>query len=193
MVLKAVAVEDNSKEYQDFISLYYTAFPPDELIPEDYFQKCIHLNGASVTAYYSGEIFVGFTYVIDTEQFLFLYFFAVNPELRSRGFGSEIIRNHLMKKYPGKPIVLNAEAPDDTTEDNTSRLRRIAFYERLGFSQMNCKLFDGRVLFMPLSTSEKFNLNDLVEFMQELYDFQQLGDTIYMVRNTDEFFQIQLI
>jgi len=39
---------------------------------------------------------------------------------------------------------------------------------------------------MPLSTSEKFNLNDLVEFMQEIYDFQQLGDTIYLVRNTDE-------
>ncbi|HJJ36272.1 MAG TPA: GNAT family N-acetyltransferase, partial [Methanocorpusculum sp.] len=116
MPLSAIKVKDNSKEYEDFLSLYHIAFPPIEQIPEDYFQASIHTKGASVTAYYAEETFVGFTYTIETEQFLFLYFFAVNPKLRSQGFGSEIIRDHLMKQYPGKPIVLNAEIPDDAAK-----------------------------------------------------------------------------
>lgn len=186
MPLTAIPVKDNSKEYRDFISLYHTAFPPSELIPAEYFQASIHIEGAEVTSYYTentsgGQEFVGFTYVIDTTDFLFIYFFAVNQNLRSRGFGSEIICNHLMKRYPGKILVLNAECPDETAPDNSLRLRRIAFYERLGFVQVNCTFYDERVLFTILSTSPALDIDRYKAFLQKLYDLQNLPDTVYIL------------
>ena len=190
MTLTAVDVKDNSEEYHDFVSLYHTAFPPEELIPEEGFYDSIHMEGASVTAYYDEEnpgkkVFIGFTYVIETEQFLFLYFFAVNPKHRSRGFGTEIIRSHLMKKYPGKTIVVNVEYPDESAEDYTLRLERIKFYKRLGFVQLNCSLYDGRVLFLVLSTSSELNLDEYNAFLQRGYDIQNLKDTVQILRPSD--------
>lgn len=184
--LSAVNVRENSKEYEDFLYLYHTAFPPIEQIPEDYFQASIHAEGASVTAYYAEETFVGFTYTIETEHFLFLYFFAVNPELRSQGFGSEIIRNHLMKRYPGKPIVLNAEVPDDAVEDNSLRLRRIAFYERVGFVPLKYCFDDERILFRVLSTSPELNIEAYEAFLKMLYGIQNIGDTVHILPDSTE-------
>ncbi|HJJ31676.1 MAG TPA: GNAT family N-acetyltransferase [Methanocorpusculum sp.] len=178
MHLTAVNVTDSSKEYEDFISLYHTAFPPDELIPEDYLFASLHMDGAAVAAYYADDLFVGFTYVIDAPHFLFLYFFAVNPELRSQGFGSEIIREHLMKRYPGKPIVLNVEVPDETAENNALRLRRIAFYQRAGFVSLKYRLYDKRVLFNILSTSSELPIDEYEAFLKQVYAVQNLEDTV---------------
>ena len=181
MSLTAVAVKDNSAEYQDFLSLYHTAFPPDEQILPEYFQDSIHTDGASITAYYEYEtqgkkVFAGFSFVVETDEFLFLYFLAVNPELRSKGIGSEIIKNHLMKKYAGKTIVLNVETPDDSAKDNLPRLRRIAFYKRLGFIPMNCSFSDGRVQFSVLSTSPELDLNGYLAFLQKLCGVENQSD-----------------
>jgi len=179
--LVAINVKENSKEYEDFLSLYHMAFPPIEQIPENFFQASIHAEGASVTAYYTEETFVGFTYTIETEHFLFLYFFAIEPELRSQGFGSEIIRNHLMKRYPGKPIVLNAEAPDDAAEDNVVRLRRIAFYEHVGFVQLNYKFYDERILFRILCTSPDLNIDEYEAFLKMGYSIQNIGESVHIL------------
>ena len=183
MNLTAIVAKDNSKEFQDFLSLYRIAFPPEEQIPDELFWYSIHMEGAKVTTYYAEEIlgkkfYAGFSFVIETEQFLFLYFLAVNPEIRSKGIGSEIIQNHLMKQYPGKTIVLNVESPDELAEDNHSRLRRIAFYERLGFVQMNCSFTDGCVMFSVLSTSSELDLNAYVEFLRKLCGCDELPDEI---------------
>jgi len=179
--LSAVNVEENSKEYEDFLSLYHTAFPPIEQIPEDFFQASIRIDGASITAYYAGNAFVGFTHAIETEHFLFLYFFAVKSELRSQGFGSEIIRNHLMKHYPGKPIVLNVEAPDNAAEDNEFRLKRIAFYQRVGFVPLKQNFYDERVLFRILSTSPELNIDEYEAFLKKVYSIQNLEYTVHIL------------
>ncbi len=183
MSLTAVVANDNSDEFQDFLSLYHTAFPPEEQIPEELFWDSVHMDGAEITVYYNEEMpgtnpYAGFSFVIETEPFLFLYFLAVNPDFRSKGIGSEIIRNHLMKQYPGKTIVLNVESPDESAEDNNSRLRRIAFYERLGFVQMNCSFTDGRVKFSVLSTSSELDLNAYFAFLQKLCGCDELPDGI---------------
>ena len=60
-------------------------------------------------------------------DFIYIEHFAIDPEVRSRGYGSTTLSTFI-KKY-GKPIVLEAEPP---TDDITHR--RIRFYERQGLT-----------------------------------------------------------
>ena len=61
------------------------------------------------------------------DEFIYIEHFAIDPELRSQGYGSKAMSTFI--KQQGKPIVLEAEPP---TDDNTHR--RIRFYERHGFT-----------------------------------------------------------
>ena len=61
------------------------------------------------------------------EEFIYIEHFAIDPDLRSRGYGAQAIKTFI--KENGKPIILEAEPP---TDDITCR--RIRFYERLGLT-----------------------------------------------------------
>ena len=72
---------------------------------------------------------------------IFLLYFAVNAQQRSKGYGSRIIEE--IKKIAGeREIILNVEKPDEHAENNAQRVQRIAFYERNGFYQSG---FDLRI------------------------------------------------
>ena len=61
------------------------------------------------------------------EEFIYIEHFAIDPNLRSQGYGTEAIKAFI--KEQGKPIILEAEPP---TDDITRR--RIRFYERSGLT-----------------------------------------------------------
>jgi ribosomal protein S18 acetylase RimI-like enzyme len=61
------------------------------------------------------------------EEFIYIEHFAIDPTLRSQGYGSEALKAFIHEH--GKPIVLEAEPPTDALS-----IRRIKFYERCGFT-----------------------------------------------------------
>ena len=63
-------------------------------------------------------------FVWQTEDFVYLEHFAVQPSLRGQGTGSRILRELLQGK---KPFILEIEPPEDALT-----CRRKAFYERNG-------------------------------------------------------------
>ena len=65
------------------------------------------------------------------EEFIYIEHFAIDPTLRSRGYGSKAL--HTFIKGHGKPIVLEAEPPTDALS-----IRRIGFYERSGLTLYDC-------------------------------------------------------
>ena len=69
---------------------------------------------------------------IESEKMIFLLYFAVNAQQRSKGYGSQII-HELKQVARGREIILNVEKPDQSAENNTHRVQRITFYERNGF------------------------------------------------------------
>ena len=69
---------------------------------------------------------------IESEKMIFLLYFAVNAQQRSKGYGSQII-HELKQVARGREIILNVEKPDQSAENNTQRVQRITFYERNGF------------------------------------------------------------
>ena len=61
------------------------------------------------------------------DEFIYIEHFAIDPELRSQGYGSKAMSTFI--KQQGKPIVLEAEPPTDELTR-----RRIRFYERQGLT-----------------------------------------------------------
>ena len=61
------------------------------------------------------------------ETFVYIEHFAIDPALRSQGYGTEALKTFISKQE--KPIILEAEPP---TDDITRR--RIGFYQRNGLT-----------------------------------------------------------
>ena len=61
------------------------------------------------------------------EEFIYIEHFAIDPDLRSRGYGAEALKTFIAQQQC--PIVLEAEPPTDKLST-----RRIRFYERCGLT-----------------------------------------------------------
>ena len=67
--------------------LYETAFPEDEQIPWDDLIRLVGEMPLDFTAYYDSETFIGFTIVYPRKSFNWFWYFAVQEELRGKGYG----------------------------------------------------------------------------------------------------------
>ena len=116
--------------------LYESAFPEDEQIPWKDLMRLIEEMPLDFTAYYDGETFIGFTIVYPRKQFNWYWYFAVQEELRGKGYGQQIL-TQLIEKYKGQTCVLDMESPTQVCENIEQRRRRHAFYLRNGFRDTN--------------------------------------------------------
>jgi len=83
--------------------LYETAFPEDEQIPWKDLMRLVEEMPLDFTAYYDGETFIGFTIVYPRKQFNWFWYFAVQEELRGKGYGQQIL-TQLIEKYKGQNV-----------------------------------------------------------------------------------------
>ena len=121
-------------------ALYESAFPANERIPikhllDDkikrefwaFFDKEDGENAAAPR-------FCGFSNSITHGSITNIVYFAVVPELRSRGYGSQILQA-IRKQHPDTRIVVDIEVEEDSkdAEELERRNRRRDFYQRNGF------------------------------------------------------------
>lgn len=110
------------------------AFPPEEYLAP---RKLIAMSlGGEVDfwALYDGEIFVGFTVISLYRDMCYLFFLAIDPQHRSRGYGGKTLRL-LDELYPGKQQVVDFEMIDEAAPNNAQRIARKAFYIRNGYKE----------------------------------------------------------
>lgn len=111
------------------VALYEQAFPADERRPiSDWldFVNNHELMHTSVILAGEEQRFAGFATVWQFSSFTYIEHFAVSPQLRGGGLGSESFRR-LLLLCPNQPLIIEVELPS-----NDVARRRIAFYERLG-------------------------------------------------------------
>ncbi|SHI86009.1 GNAT family N-acetyltransferase [Fibrobacter sp. UWP2] len=121
-------------------ALYESAFPANERIPikhllDDkierefwaFFDKKDGANAATPK-------FCGFSNSITHGNITNIVYFAVVPELRSRGYGSKILQA-IRRQHPDTRIVVDIEVEEDSkdAEELERRNRRREFYTRNGF------------------------------------------------------------
>ena len=113
-------------------ALYESAFPANERIPikhvlDDKIKR-------EFWAFFDGDLFCGFSNSITHGSITNIVYFAVVPELRSRGYGSQILQA-IRRQHPDTRIVVDIEVEEDSkdAEELERRNRRREFYTRNGF------------------------------------------------------------
>ena len=121
-------------------ALYESAFPANERIPikhlldnkikREFWAFFDKEDGANDAA----PKFCGFSNSISHGDITNIVYFAVEPELRSRGYGSQILQA-IRRQHPDTRIVVDIEVEEDSkdAEELERRNRRREFYLRNGF------------------------------------------------------------
>ena len=139
-MLQIIEIKKGSPYLPQVQALYESAFSANERIPMKqlldnkikrefwaFFEKEDGENGAAPT-------FCGFSNSISHGDITNIVYFAVVPELRCRGYGSQILQA-IREKHPDSRIVVDIEVEEDSKDDEEleRRNRRRDFYLRNGF------------------------------------------------------------
>lgn len=139
-MLQFFEVTKKSPWFSQVKALYESAFPANERIPikhlldnkikREFWAFFDKEDGASGTA----PKFCGFSNSITHGSITNIVYFAVVPELRSRGYGSQILQA-IRRQHPNTRIVVDIEVEEDSKDDEEleRRNRRREFYLRNGF------------------------------------------------------------
>lgn len=107
------------------IGLYESAFPEEERRPLPAQQLLLREGALCLLEVEHEGHFAGFVFCWELTDFTFIEHFAIAPQLRGKGSGSEVM-TLLFERY-GR-LVLETEPPHTIDAQ-----RRIRFYEALGF------------------------------------------------------------
>lgn len=135
-MLQFFEVTKDSPWFPQVKALYESAFPANERIPikqlmdnkiqREFFAFVDDINGSPTLCGFSNSITRG--------TITNIVYFAVEPELRSRGYGSQILKT-IREAHPDTRLVVDIEVEEDSkdTKELEFRERRRNFYQRNGF------------------------------------------------------------
>ena len=163
-------IENNDRERIEKIhKLYESAFPPDERMP---FERILQKRDAGTMTLLSienesGE-FLGFANITLCQDALALNYFAILPEWRGKGFGTEVIVE-LKKRHPDRSIVIDIEDDDVESDNAEQRRRRRLFYERHGFCIMPYRLSIFGVPSIIMSSGRSYTFEEYTEIFAQVF------------------------
>lgn len=169
-MLRKVEINSDDARDEQLRRLYETAFPPEEQIPYDDLIHLLDDMDIDYTAYYDGEMLVGFTMVLRLPKYNWGWYFAVREELRGRGYGQEILSAVLGKYRDGHPFVIDIESPLQADAPNpVQRCRRHAFYRRNGLKDTpTSRTFENVTFTIMTSSDEPFTQQDYDDIIAAL-------------------------
>lgn len=124
---------ENSSDplFAKIYDLYRSSFPKTERRNLGAFEYILNYEKRfDVDALMLNDEFVGFFTYWTFDRFIYVEHFAVDPDVRGQNIGSQTIKTFLAKVE--LPVVLEVELPEDAQS-----IRRISFYERLGFKVLS--------------------------------------------------------
>lgn len=163
-------LENNSTERVEQIRLLYeSAFPPDERMP---FERVLQKRDAETMTLLSvesrGGEFLGFANITLCQDALALNYFAISPENRGNGYGTDVILE-LKRRYPERSIVIDIEDDEVECDNAEQRKRRKAFYERLGFRAMPYRLSIFGVPSIIMSSGREYSFEEYKEIFAQVF------------------------
>lgn len=166
MTLSRRKVRFLSKEYRKVQNLYLASFPAVERLPYFLLVLNTYRHLANFYAYYDDESFVGLAYLLENEEIVYLFFLAVNPQLHSHGYGSAILQD-IKIIAEKRHIILAVEPLDKEAENYRQRIKRVAFYEKNGFTLTDYEYHEGKEIYQIMTTSTLFDLSSVASLTQK--------------------------
>ncbi|MBD5069041.1 MAG: GNAT family N-acetyltransferase [Lactobacillus sp.] len=130
MTLRLVTA--NSNDLPKIKELYLKAFPAVERVPFWLLKKRTKAENAEFCSLYEDDKWLGFIYTLKNQELVYVFFLAIDPANRSKGYGSGLMEL-VKERYAGQVIGLSAEKEDEQAPNNEERKRRLKFYAKNGF------------------------------------------------------------
>ena len=134
-------VKINNAFHEDMIkilNLYYNSFPENELI--DFSKFFFSSISGDVLSFYDNNQFIGFAATITNNNITNILYFAIEPDQRSKGYGTQSLKQ-ICDYFKNNKIILDVEDPNGSYNEAEygRRLKRINFYIKAGFRLTNIK------------------------------------------------------
>ena len=163
MKLQAVPVRRGDHAVKE---IYFSSFPKEERMPYPLMRLLSLGRSTAFLSFREGDVPRGLAYLAALDSIVFVMFLAVNPALRSRGYGSEILRK-LEELYPGRKLILSIERCDVPAPNHDLRVRRKAFYLKNGFVETGYFVELSRVKQELLIKNGAFDRAEFLSFLKK--------------------------
>lgn len=131
-------IDKNNKDYKMIKKFMKRVFPKEQLYPMWGIILVSKFKKHPFVAYYHNDQFIGIFYNIICKNTIYLFYFAVNDQLQSQGYGTKMLQ-YLFSKYPNKSVTTLIDTMDVNSKDYETRKKRLNFYEKNGFIYTNIK------------------------------------------------------
>lgn len=139
MTLQTIFADKNHKLIPTVKELYTSSFPVKERIPFNLLIKLSESGKSDLLLFTDNHTFVGFAFLIQYKDLVFIFYFAINDTLRGKGYGGKALQ-FINDKYSDKRIILNIESTKTKASDQDERVRRKMFYLNHGYKETNLSI-----------------------------------------------------
>lgn len=153
--------------FEKVVALQRSAFPPEEQYPIEQLLKLAKKPNIEYLSFWTENELCGIMLFCSGKSMAYLFYLAVNSDLRSRGYGAKMLE-WLKEHLDGKTIVLNMERVGFDAANEGQRVRRWHFYERLGYIRQSYYLSDDSGEYDIVTSEEYFNLNEYMELIEQI-------------------------
>ena len=167
MKLNTERVSKESRFWQQIDSLAKESFPPEEYLAPDQLVEMSKADNFDFFALTDGNAFVGFMVVQTHKNLSYLFFLAIDPSCRAKGYGSRAIET-LRALYPDKTQVVDFEMLDNEAPNNEQRLKRRQFYLRNGYQETGLFLSYLGVDYEVFCMGDDFEPQEFKDLMKEV-------------------------
>jgi len=161
-------IKHDKEGFKNIKELYTSAFPRQEQVPLSFLINKTKKDTVRFDAYYDGDVFVGLAYTMSFEDMTYLWYLATDPNLRTKGYGSQIMQ-HLIEVYPNNRIVLNLDIQDETATDSEIRKKRKEFYIKNGYSSTGYLCTFGGNKLDVMSTNGDVTFDEFVSIFKDYF------------------------
>lgn len=158
-MLTAKIISNSIPEYATVKDTYQKSFPRFEKIPYGILLAYAKRKGSLFIAFYEEDIFCGEAYLIHLDDIVFILYLAVNPDLRSQGYGTKIL-SWIQAKFFGHKISLTIETVEKSSDNYVQRLKRQEFYCENGFQKTSFRVKEFGVVYDILSNHASYNFEE---------------------------------
>ncbi len=150
-------------------------FPPQELRPFSIISRLFEMDEYFGLGAFEGEKLIGYALIARPKAGTpLLDYYAISPEKRGAGIGSEFIKN--IREAAGGSIMLEVEDPEHAENDDELKLRtrRIAFYDRAGVRMTGVRarvfgVYFAIMGFFPETIDDEDVRSDLISVYHKLF------------------------
>lgn len=159
MSLRIEVITKNTSAANQVKELFLQSFPVNEQIPMRFLHTKAQKDYIDFLSFYDDDVFVGATYLITRNDLTFVLYLATHPDVRSQGYGSNIL-SKIREMFPHNQIILNIESPDEATHNYEERLKRKQFYLRNGFRSLNYYMIERKQTFEVLVNGKDVSIEE---------------------------------